>query len=289
MAGGNITATAQYGNVNTGASPYGYLYHVTAPYYTVNSAVGGISTPAGGNVDITAGGNISSYLPVSAGGVSSIAITDAGSGAFGPEPGNVTLTAGGSIYGHYVLANGIGNITAGQNIGAPTGNNSFALSLIDGSWTVTAEYGKIYLQEVRNPNGTFNNLTSTRGGAAVGKHLFNYGPADAVLLNAPLGGVYLTDVNIPRDGESDEVPVLYPPTLDIQAGPGGVTLQDNVTLFPSPDGNLSITTTRGGNFMAVPNDPTANPSPELLMSDSSQTRWLGAGTFTDGDHGDQPD
>ena len=121
LNGGNIAVTAQYGDVNTGANPSGYQYTATAgrqgiilpPYYTVSGTLGGISTAAGGNVTISAGGDVTSYLP---GGTTVAA--DAGTGAFGTQPGNVTISAGGNVYGHYVLANGVGTINAGQNVGA---------------------------------------------------------------------------------------------------------------------------------------------------------------------------
>ncbi len=93
----------------------------TAPYYTVSPSLGGISTAAGGDVTITAGGNVTSFP--SRPKAYNNASHDGGTGAFGSQPGNVTITAGGNVYGHYVLANGVGTITAEGNIGAPlTGN-----------------------------------------------------------------------------------------------------------------------------------------------------------------------
>jgi len=286
--GGSISVTAQFGDVNTGSDPSGFLYkqpsgihHTLAPpYYTVSSSLGGISTAAGGNVSITAGGNVFSYLPSG-----SSAAADAGTGAFGSNPGNVTIKAGGSVYGHYVLANGVGTINASQNVGAPSGGNSFALSLITGSWGVNAN-GNIYVQEVRNPNGVFNNTGNDNSVAA---HLFDYAPQDSVSLDAGIG-VYLTDVNVPRLA-ADQVPVIYPSILDITAGSGGVTLQGNVTLFPSVYQSLKITTTDSGNLVSNPNTP--NTTPELLMSDSSRMSWVSGtppgsgsdGVFSDTDHG----
>ena len=286
LNGGNIDVTAQYGDVNTGANPAGFnysgnvvsYYNGKPLYYSPSTTLGGISTAAGGNVTISAGGDIISDVP------DTTSTADAGTGAFGPEAGNVTITAGGSVYGHYVLANGVGTITAGRNVGDPGGGlETFALSLIDGSWNVNAPNGNIYLQEVRNPNGVFNNLAggTRKNPSTVAVHYFDYGQLDSVDLNAGIG-VYLTDLAVPRpDGA---VPVLYPPILNITAGAGGVTIQDNVTLFPSPDQNLAITTTDGGSLVSAPNTPGAVP--ELLMSDSAQTQWQpGKETFSDTDHG----
>jgi filamentous hemagglutinin family protein len=270
--GGNINVTTLYGDVNTGDNPNGYDYEATAPYFTVDPGLGGISTAAGGNVTINAGDNVYSYLP------SGTDIMDGGSGAFGPEAGNLTITAGGSVYGHYVVANGAGLITAGQNAGSDA--NNIALSLVAGNWTVDAPNGNIYLQEVRNPNGTFNDAPGSRRSPNLGAFLFDYAVDASVDLNAGLG-VYLTDEGVPRLDTAD-VPVLYPPTLDISAGSGGVTLEGNVTLFPSADQNLNITTTDGGSLVALPN---LGSSPfELLMSDSASTSWQNALSFLDTDN-----
>jgi filamentous hemagglutinin family protein len=277
--GGNINVTAQYGDVNTGANSQGFIYNkTTAPYYSASPSVGGISTAAGGNVAITAGGDVISYLP---GGANT---SDAGTGAFGPEAGNVTINAGGNVYGHYVLANGVGVINAGGNIGSADGGlDAFALSLVNGSWTANALNGNLYIQEVRNPNGVFNNLTGgTRGHPTpAGSHLFDYGAQASVSLNAGIG-VYLTDQNLPRP--NDNVPVLYPPDVSISAGSGGVTLEGNLTLFPSADQNLSIITTDGGGLAGLPSTSNSQQI-ELLMSDSALNRWVNDASFGSADHG----
>jgi filamentous hemagglutinin family protein len=282
LEGGNIYVTTVYGDVNTGANPQAFDFNNTAPYATPSTVLGGISTAAGGNVIINAGGDVTSFLPSG-----TTSDDDAGTGAFGPQPGNVTINAGGSVYGHYVLANGMGTITAGVNAGNSSGAG-FALSLIEGTWNVNAPDGSIYLQEVRNPNGIFN---ITGGDHSAGSHLFDYGPRATVNLNAGLG-VYLTGLvdNLPRPsfaGSVDEVQVIYPPILNITAGAGGVNLLGPVTLFPSAWQNLSITTTGGGNLTGVQGQSTAT---ELLMSDSSHTSWNGnpilspITPFSDTDH-----
>jgi filamentous hemagglutinin family protein len=280
LAGGSISVTTLYGDVNAGANSQGYSqFRTRAPYNPVSPLLGGISTAAGGDVTISAGGNVISFLPPSGSGSDSSG--DAGSGAFGPEPGNVTITAGGSVFGHYVTANGTGKITAGVNVGGADASQNVALSMASGSWSVNAQNGSIYLQEVRNPNGVFND---TSGSISSGYHYFDYSPNSSVSLTAGVG-VYLTGLNLPRP--SGDVPVIFPPTLDITAGPGGITMGDTVILFPSPQGELHLTTTGGGTLAAVPNNPQ-QPAPELIMSDSSQTRWLDPSTFGDTDHGNVP-
>ena len=289
IGGGNITVTANYGDVNTGGGTSGFNYLKSAPYYTPfavnpftgaispNTTLGGISTAAGGDVSITAGGDVTSFYP-NAGSGKTVGAADPGSGAFGSQPGNVTITAGRSAFGHYVVMNGAGQITAGQTAG--TAGQNISLSLAHGNWNVDAA-GDIYLQEVRNPNGIFNVQGGTSSAAY---HLFDYDPLAAVILNAG-NGVYLTGQNVPRP--NDDVPILLPPSLDISAGIGGVNLLANMTLFPSPDANLSIVTRpgTGGDFVA------ANSS-ALVMSDSSQTHWfvssLGVQPFSPADYSSAP-
>ena len=300
IGGGNIDVTAEYGNVNSGTSVNGFSYLAKPPYYTpflVSSTgtinynqcnLGGISTAAGGNVTINAGGDVISSP------TTTVAAGDPGTGAFGPEAGNVTINAGGNVYGNYIVMNGVGTINAGQNIG--TAANNVALSLAKGSWnlnagwdpvsqTVQSGLGDIFLQEVRNPNGVFNDtpVSKVNSSPSAGNHLFDYDPQASVSLTAG-NGVYLTGNELPRlsDETGSGVPLLLPPILIINAGFGGVNLQQptatdgsgnditlknlDITLFPSPYQNLEITTTDGGSLNGNGNT--------LLMSDSGRTQWF---------------
>ena len=296
--GGNIQVTAEYGNVNSGMNTAGYDYWPTAPYYTPDPNLGGISTAAGGNVTINAGGDVISFPAATVVFNPTASWSDPGSGAFGSELGNVTINAGGSVYGHFVEADGTGTINAGQNIG--TALQNVALSLVNRSWnlnagwdpvtqTVQSGLGDIYLQEVRNPNGVFDNLQTRQTTRSPlkptpGSHLFDYGPQASVTLTAG-NGVYLTGSGLPRP--DDAVPMLLPPILIINAGPGGVVLDTptatdgqkandvalldpDIILFPSPDQNLQITTT-GGGWLSSGN--AAGTDANLLMSDSGLTQW----------------
>ncbi len=278
LKGGSINVKTLFGNVNAGFNTGGFTYNFflptpTSPYYSVSSTLGGISTAAGGDVTIDAGGDVISYFPNSSAN-STIAAADPGTGAFGAEPGNVTIRAGGSVYGHYVLAHGVGSITAGQNVGS-AGQN-LALSLIKGNWNVSAPNGSIYLQEVRNPNGVFNNK------ATAGRHLFDYDSFSGVNLDAGLG-VFLTCQSLPRL-PGDAPPIILPPSLNISAGDLGVALEGTMTLFPSRHGDLEINTS--GSFVGTV------PGAELSMSDSAlsatgQKRWT-TGAFGNTDHASVP-
>jgi len=280
-AGGSIKASTLYGDVNAGSDYNGYDFpgKNTGPYYKVDPNLGGISTAAGGNVAIIAGGNVYSYLPLGSDpNLSSESyFRDAGTGAFGPEAGDVTVTAGGSVYGHYVVANGTGTIMAEKgNVGSVASDVSyqnqvgFALSLVDGSWTVDAPNGSIYLQEVRNPNGALNAINSSSSNP--GWHVFNYDPNDSLTLAAG-DAVEILGNDLPRnDGAGNPAPpIVLPPTLNVTAGQGGFVLDDFVTLYQSSYGNVNITTTAGGNFEGDGVN-TLNGN-ELFMSDSDNSHW----------------
>ena len=296
LGGGSISVTAQFGDVNTGGNYQGYLFGQRAlPHYKVSPTLGGISTYAGGSVSITAGGNVTSYLPLQ--NDYNSAQYDGGTGAFGSQPGNVTITAGGDVSGHYVLANGVGTITAGGDIGAATASGGFALSLVKGSWNISAPSGSIFVQDIRNPNGVFDDHGGSVAGYA-GYHLIDYDPLASVLLQAG-NSVEITGAGAPHgipSSPGNSVPMLFPPTLDVIAGSGGFVLDTDVILFPSPYGDLHLTTLNGGNFQSYqdPYDPLNVNVRTLSMSDSGARQWdpfpsSGSfGTFGINDHAATP-
>jgi filamentous hemagglutinin family protein len=327
IGGGNIDATAEFGDVNTGTSAAGFNYYApgtgsaTSPYYTPFTVsgngsaerinynqcnLGGISTADGGNVTINAGGDVISYLAttVAQGTQAGAGDPDPGTGCFGPAAGNVTVNAGGNVYGCFVVMDGQGTINA-QNIG--TSANNVALSLATGGWNLNAQ-NSIYLQEVRNPNGLFNNttvLSHFQSVPSAGNHLFDYDPEASLTLNAA-NAVYITGFNLPRpDGG---VPLLLPPVVSINAGPGGVVLDTpttgevggipislsdyDITLFPSIYQNLDIMT-MGGGWLASGNADGTDAT--LLMSDSGYRQWFNVASggssippFSEDDHAAVP-
>jgi len=310
-AGGNIDVHALAGSIDTGGNAQGYLYRSASSSvggYSISTGlgIGGISTTAGGDVNLTAGKDVSSILPGKDGyyyngnfisSESNPNITTAGAGAYGfgaNQIGNVNIIAGGNVTGHFLVANGTGNIFAGVKMDAAgnplmtggkyqlgnTGdagsvNYNLALSLITGGWNVTAGRD-IFLQEVRNPNGVFN----TRNSGAY--HYFDYADTDFVKLTAgyqvQLGG---SDSLLPRLSGVDnlKVPVIYPGILEVNAGAGGVNLIGDSTyneliLFPSKYGSLIINTTDGGALNG--NLPNLNGTPQifsLIISDSEKKQY----------------
>ena len=208
--GGSIDVTAQFGDVNTGGNYNGFIFgQQNAPYYKVSPNLGGISTYAGGDVTITAGGNVTSFLPVQS--AYNTAQYDGGTGAFGSQPGNVTITAGETSSG---ITCWLTALAPSRRLGISarlTANGGFALSLIKGSWDIQAPNGSIYLQDVRNPSGAFND----KGNAATyaGYHVFDYDPSCSLTLDAG-NSIEITGAGAPHGIPSApgvNVPILFPP------------------------------------------------------------------------------
>jgi filamentous hemagglutinin family protein len=262
--GGSIDLQALAGNINAGTANGGYVFSVFGS--TVSPNLGGIATAAGGNVTLQAGNDIISTPTVPAG------QTPGASGAYGSQPGNVTLSAGNQILGNFNVANGVGAILAGVQVqngqvtqilnpNADVGSliHPISLSLIAGSWNVWAA-DDIFLAEVRNPSGTFNdNTVAVPAGQFSGntdnptvparsEFLFNYAPNAAANFWAG-DAITLTGANLPRlNNENVDMPPIYPPILAMTAGSGGITVNNPIILYPSSQGSLQITTTGGGNL-----------------------------------------
>ena len=311
-AGGSITAQALKGNINTGTYAQGYTFQAGASadqgyYVDTSKGLGGMSTIAGGNVNLTAGGNVSSFLPVKGG---ALASATAGAGAYGAQAGNVTVVAGGNITGNYLVANGIGSLYAGVKMdangnpikdlsgklvlgttgsaGTSLSSPNLALNLIKGGWNVNAAQN-IVLQEVRNPNGVFNGNTGNA------KHAFNYAADAFVNLTAgnqiQLGG---SQTLLPRSTDQASLPIIYAPILNLSAGAGGVhffgdSTYSQMILAPSPLGSLTINTTQGGSV--VSDLASLNGTPQIysiIISDSGKNQYLRSGDFGLNDHAATP-
>ena len=248
VGGGNISITTHDGDVDAGNKPDGYQF--SRQGYTISPAgLGGIGTAYGGDVFINSGHDILSFGPTS--------------GAYGS--GNVTLRAQDRILGSYLVSDGRGRIDAGTDVGS--GSSPVSLSLINGGWDVIASRD-IYLNEVLNPNGVFNN--NRVGGV---RFRFDYSPDAYVHLTAGNSVQLLGNAPAHLNDNRDRPPI-YAPQLVIEAGAGGVVLGNDLVLYPSAFGELQITTTDGGSLRSTPGNFF-----QLIMSDSGSTDYR---TFAQG-------
>jgi len=300
---GDINTGTYNGGTSIGgpaSSDYQFRSGGTIP----NAVLGGISTGAaggtGGNVTLIAGDDVISTPTYSL----TQGQWPGASGAYGS--GNVTVIAGNEIVGNYNLANGTGTILAGVPVSAsqaailqdpqanstayndtlttlessvttainPEGNvgmisgtaEPVTLSLIDGSWNVWAA-NDIYLQEVNNPNGTFNQLQNFRFNYAADAAV-NLWAGDAIDLVAASAGL----ARVSRGNAS--MPPIYAPNLSLNAGAGGITLDASIILYPSSDGegSLQIVTRDGGNLVGATGSSSSTLT-GITMSDSGSTSW----------------
>jgi filamentous hemagglutinin family protein len=242
FGGGNISVTAGDGDVDSGQpANNGTFFNTYDPAKGDSVPDPDLSTPVFGGIVTCKGGNVT----IDAGG--NIAADSATIGALGS--GNVSLTAGGDLDGYFYVRKGTGTVDVGGDVGASQ-NADFGLS--SGGWDIAAPHGSIYIGAIYNFNGQFGD-----------KLPFDYAPnayanltaGNAVELAAPAGDI-------------------YPPIFNITAGAGGVGLGADITLFPSAQGSLNITTTGGG-----PLDSLNNGFNKLTVSDADS----GYGSdFTDG-------
>ena len=287
--GGNIYATAQYGDINAGQNSVGayndYGTSLSVDIYDGFSNLGGIATVGGGNVTLEAGNDV---ISVPFQNPASSAIIPAASGAYGG--GDVTVIAGNQITGNFLVSNGTGRLEAGVSVddnNNVTINNPTAdigtsqegviLSLISGNWQVFAARN-LYVTEVNNPNGAFNTdsiriPSSTFIGniSSSGKitspprssgNLFNYAPDSGASFWAG-DSLTLGNGTIFRLSGDSETTTIYPPILSLVAGAGGIKLDSSLILYPSSQGSLNITD--GGNFTGVINNTVPSG---ITMSDS---------------------
>ena len=294
--GGSIFADALSGDINAGTSngsgsngrqTSDYIF--TSSGATPNTILGGISTADGGNVTLIAGDDIISVPTVPAG------QWPGASGAYGA--GNVTLVAGNQITGNFNLANGVGYIFAGaqpnaidtsalQNPGAnpaayqtalsdlqsavmqnTSGNGNIGtasgltgpvtLSLMQGSWNAWAA-NNIFINEVNNPNGAFNTEAVQPFNYALNAAA-NFWAGNAIeLVGGDLARVARYNQNMPP---------IYAPILTLNAGAGGITVDNSIILYPSTEGGLQIITRDGGDLIGAPSTSSSTLN-GITMSDS---------------------
>jgi filamentous hemagglutinin family protein len=314
--GGSIFANALAGDINAGTANGGYKFTVvgstvgstlggistgaggnvtliagdnisSTPTVSANQAPGasGAYGPEPGNVTLIAGNQILGNYTI-ANGVGTILtgvqVQSTQAGILQNPGANPTTYA--STLGALET-----EVTQTQNPTADVGSSTSPvnLSLINGSWNVWAA-DSIYIGEVRNPNGTFNpnSLTGPPGEYAGNtddstvptstSFLFNYAP-DAAANFWAANAIALVGANLPRvNGQNQSMPPIYAPILTLNAGAGGVTVDNSIILFPSSEGALQITTRAGGDLVGAVSGTTLTG---ITMSDSGLPGWA---TFAQG-------
>ncbi len=233
----------------------------------------GIGALGGGNVTVSAGGDITD-LSAS---IPSIGVQVAGktlplNAVQIQGGGDLRVTAGGSILGgSYYVGRGSAEIQAGGLVGSvdpSLGGTGLApsIALGDASVGVVAR-GDVALTEVLNPS--LLNRGALQGGGTVA-YFSTYSPASALNLTSVGGNVVLDDNNgafkdavsgsffggnlTNLAGTLSTLDVL-PPTVNVAALSGDIEILRTLALSPAPNGNLQLfanhsiiaTTGRSGN------------------------------------------
>lgn len=300
---GDISAVGQYtgSSVNQLISDWQLRQGATSNtgaswYINFGTFAQNIGALGGGNVNISAGGNITSLSAV----VPTSGYVDSSGTLQTLGGGNLTVKAGGNIdSGIFYVGNGQGNIQAGGSLDSSRGDASgrvtlySILALGQGNINVVAG-GDINLQTVLNP---------TMIGA--GTSFFTYGTDSGVSLNSLNGNILLSNdtgflsTQQYNPGYSAYTPAtspylnpgnlssavtpdtsaakVYPGTLQVTALNGSVNIDGGSTpmiLFPSANGNLKLIA--GADI---------NINTQLMVSDASANLFQPASPVSMGSNG----
>lgn len=222
-----------------------------------------IGALGGGNVNVSAGGNITNLSAVAPTTGYAASLT-APVTVFGG--GNVSVKAGGDINsGVFYVGKGLGTIQAGGSLGTSRVDQNnlpiyTILALGQGNFDVRAA-GDLNLQTVVNPTvlSQGNAQKDSKGGMMpflrTKNYFFTYGDNAGVTLSSLLGNILLSNntsiftdlvtgngfyLNSTMDRYMASATV-YPGTLKANALSGNVTINNTLTLFPSTSGNLQLT------------------------------------------------
>ena len=248
----------------------------------------GVAALAGGNVSVTAGGDISNLsVSIPTIGAQVGGTTFANSLVEVEGGGNLNVTAGGSILaGSYYVGRGSANLQAGIDVGAiaaTAGGNGLApiIGLGDATVAVTAR-GDLELADILNP--TLLNRGSFQGTGSGAVYFSTYGATSSVNLTAVGGNVVLDDQNnngnvgaaigqsfvsgsVSGTGGSStqaSAPMyVLPPILNLSALSGDVDVGRVIALTPSPSGNLTVFANQ--NVIDTSNSGTVG---QLIVSDA---------------------
>ena len=258
-----------------------------------------IGALAGGNVAIQAGGDISELsVAVSTIGRQVGGATFAQNSVQVTGGGTLSVQSGGNITGgSYFIGQGTATLDAGNSIGAGVrgaGNSTGLapiLALGDATIDVNARTG-LTMESVLNPfllpqatvqptNGRTLSLFSTYSDASAVNLLATAG--DITFLNQPAVDGLPTQFNSMRFTSSlqDDTFLAYPGTVNAAALAGNINVDGNITLWPSPNGNLDLLA--GQNVVFTPLEgsilmsgltPSSLPNPNAPVQSLTQPYTL---------------
>jgi filamentous hemagglutinin family protein len=257
----------------------------------------GVGALAGGNVSISAGGdisNLSASIPTI--GVQIGGNTEAQNRVQIQGGGDLEVMAGGSILGgSYFVGRGLANLQAGAEVGAvetSAGGTALApiIGLGDAALTVTAR-GDLALAEILNP--TLLNKGQYQGAGSATAYFSTYGANSSVTLSSIGGNVVMVDDNttfesaltnsflggLVTDLTGTVAPLdVLPAVVNLYSFSGDVDLSRALALVPSTTGNLQIfanhnfdgtASNSGGSAQLIVSDADPNQMPSAASPQQS--------------------
>jgi filamentous hemagglutinin len=241
----------------------------------------GLAALAGGNVTVTAGGNISDLsASIPTIGVQVGGTTLAQNSVLVDGGGDLSVNAGGSILGgSYYVGRGGANLRAGGDVAADAGAAGLApiIGLGDAGVAITAR-GDVAVSEIVNP--TLLNRGSFQGPGGTVAYFSTYGASSSVSLTAVGGNVVLDDNNgnfeaavstsflsgnVVNVANSLSTLGVLPPTLNAFALSGNVDILRTLALSPAARGNLQLfanqNVVNSGQLIFADVDPSQLPTP----------------------------
>jgi hypothetical protein len=258
----------------------------------------GVAALGGGNVSVTAGGNISDLsVSIPTIGVQVGGTTAAKNSVQIDGGGDLSVVAGGSILGgSYYVGRGSANLQAGGDVAASASAGlAPIIGLGDAGVAITAR-GDVAVSEIVNPS--LLNRGSLQGSPGQSEVVFfsTYTPTSSVSLTAVGGNLVLADNNAGFEsavsssflggvvaagaGSVSTLDVL-PPTLNAYALSGNVDIFRTVALSPAPNGNLQVFANQnviattgilgnaGGQLIVSDMDPSLLPTPAAPQANGS--------------------
>ena len=278
----------QWMEVGNPATPTGQTTQTSIDFGEFDQGV----MSAGGNVSVSAGGNISD-LAVSLPTTwylnnSGTQVTVGG--------GNLSVTAGGNILsGDYFVANGTGTITAGGQIGSdfdttnPSGQwvpVSTLLATQAGTLNVSARQGAD-IGGVFDPSQIQSLADSQTGVYHQSPDGQRYAANSAVNVESTTGDVDLgTLAALPFIGDSaSTVSLELPSSVSLTAFTGGITVATGATLAQSPTSSLSLIANQSINLNTDNGGTTfgmASEDPSLIVDTNPVRIYSLTGSIVDG-------
>ncbi|MCK9294365.1 MAG: filamentous hemagglutinin family protein [Desulfobulbaceae bacterium] len=259
--GGSIAVTSG-GDIKGGVTTLGNNWDAwwrsagkwSAAFAQTSGGTLGIATMAGGDVRVSAAGDIDTQM-----------------GTFGQ--GDLAVRSGSDLNGRFLAADGRGDLYAQGSFGASRPDQQ--LELMDAALSLVAE-GDIFLGTVLNPSYVRSKLNITLDEPGI---YMGYTPGSSVSLKSVQGDVAITGHSDyeTANGNAKSLVTILPARLAIEAGQDIILSMAELILSPAADGNLHLAA--GHDIRGTSYTTAGYPQPaSIRMLQSDPDDWYGLQT-----------